>query len=259
MQYPFHRDFYHQVKESIKTYPVTVFLGPLRCGKTVCLNQLSDDLKHVRYFDFKTLSDDETLGVFDEVLESLGTNTETIFLFDDISYVKNIETELLKIAHAIEGKTEIKTRIVLAGSQIYAVETWVDRAFQEPVGKFKAGFLTYSEYIRYRNLPEPSAEMYEQYVQEAAMFHQIGSLHAYLSECLKETIIANGNTSDYLFLNDCYLVKEHTEYLVKVYEQLCGKESLKDLQMEPDARNQAVQLLKNWGLSEESQKGGTSE
>lgn len=250
MQYSFRRNFYEQVKASLKEYPVTVLLGPLRCGKTVCLKQLNEDLENVRYFDFKILSEDETLSVLDEVLEALQKNAEIIFLLDDVSYVKNIETELWKIADVCH-KRDSNTRIVLAGSLLYAVETWVNRAFHGPIGKIRAGFLSYSEYIRYKNLPEESAETYEQYLQEVALFHQIGSLNEYLEECLEETRIANGNTSDYLLENDCYLVEGHIEYLVQVYLQTVGKEVSNEMPLESNVRKQALQLLKNWGLNGE--------
>lgn len=248
MQYPFRRDFFYQVKDSLKEYPVCILIGPLRCGKTVCLKQLNEETEHAKYFDFKALSEDAALLALDEVLESIQRNTEKLFLLDDVSYVKNIETELWNMAHAIDKKTDVKTRIVLAGSQIYALETWVNRAFYEPVGIIRADFISYPEFARYKNVSDKSAETHDQYLKEAAKFHQIPSLKEYLTDCLKETVVSNANTSDYLLDNDCYLVEDHVEYFIQVLVNEREKERSYEIPIHPEAKKQTLNLLKNWGL-----------
>ena len=204
MQYEFRRDFYHLVKESLEQNSVSFLLGTRKCGKTVCLKQLNEELNNSTYIDFKTLSDDEKLDVFDEVLDSIKNNKDKIYLLDEITYVKTAEVEIYKIANTLADIDNNNTKIVFTGSQSVALEAWANRAFAGNVGKIKVDFLTYSEFLRFKGMNEVSAETYNQFLFESADFYKFVSLEDYLKGCLEETIISNNNTSNYIYNNDCY-------------------------------------------------------
>lgn len=219
MQYEFRRDFYNLVKESLNQNAVSFLLGTRKCGKTVCLKQLNEELSNSVYIDFKTLNEDEKLGVFDEVIEAIKNNVKKTFLLDEITYVKTAELEICKIANSLADINNSNTKIVLTGSQSVALEAWANRAFAGNVGKIRVDFLTYSEFLRYKNIDEVSAETYNQFLFESADFYQFTSLEDYLKGCLEETIISNNNTSNYIFDNDCYLLKNNVDFLIDVCYQ----------------------------------------
>lgn len=220
MQYKFHRDFYNQVLESINANSVTFLLGTRKCGKTVCLKQISAAKDNARYIDFKTLrTQEEKLAAFDRMHAAIRENEDIVFLLDEITYVPYADVEIGKIANTLSDIENTRTKIVFTGSQSVALEAWANRSFAGNVGKIKVDFLTYSEFLRYKGIEEVSAESYNQFLYGAADFYHYTSLEDYLRSCLEETIISNSNSSNVIFGNDCYLLEDNIDFLINICYQ----------------------------------------
>lgn len=56
--YPFKRNFYYDIEKAIEKSNVVFLLGPRKCGKTVALLQLEKSRSNVKYYNFKTLTQD---------------------------------------------------------------------------------------------------------------------------------------------------------------------------------------------------------
>lgn len=220
MGYIFRRDFYNQMIESINNNSVTFLLGTRKCGKTVCLSQLYETLPYSRYVDFKTIADfSDKVDVFRDILDSINENEKIVYLLDEVTYVPNVDARICEIASALTFSNNTNTKIVFTGSQLLALNTWADRAFAGNVGKVSVDFLTYSEFLRYKGLTEISPNTYSQFLYEVADFCKFKSLEDYLKGCMEETIISNANTSNYIFDNDCDLIKDNEDVLVNLCYQ----------------------------------------
>ena len=219
MQFNFYRDFYYGVKQSLLTNSVTFLLGPRKSGKTVCLKQLDDKLENTEYVDFKTLDNDKKNLVFNNISETIKNNDDKIYLLDEITYAGNPELEICSIASQLADINNPKIKIVFAGSQSVALESWANRAFAGNAGKIVADFLSYSEFLEYKGINVVSADTYKQFLYEAADFYHFNSLKEYLKACLEETIVSNANATSYIFDNDCYLIKDNVDFLINVCYQ----------------------------------------
>lgn len=220
MEYTFYRDFYYLVEESIRDNTVTFLLGTRKCGKTVCLKQLTHNLVNTVYVDFKNISDlNDKYCVFDKVLDSIKNNDDRIFLLDEITYVPAAESKICEIACELAGRRDLRTKIVFTGSQSVALNAWASRAFAGNASKINVDFLTYSEFLRYKNLNEISVETYSMFLYETKDFYQFNSLEEYLKDCIEETIISNYNTSNYIYYNECELIHSKPEILVNIFYQ----------------------------------------
>lgn len=218
--YKFHRDFYFLTEESILKNSVTFLLGTRKCGKTVCLKQLEDSLDNSVYVDFKQIADTESkYTVFDDILNDIKNNNPSVYLLDEITYVPNAEIKICEIANALSYTDNDQTKIVLTGSQSTALNAWSDRAFAGNAGKISVDFLTYSEFLRYKGITEISPDTYHQFLYGAADFYKFTSLEEYIKGCLEETIISNANATNYIFDNECDLIKDRTDILISICYQ----------------------------------------
>lgn len=219
MNYTFFRDFYVEVKESLENHKVNFLFGPRKCGKTVCLLQIENSFPAAEYFNFKALDYDGKNHLFDKINNSIVNNENKIYLLDEITYANNPEIEINKIALNFTKNPKTKTRILFTGSQSIALEAWAHRAFAGDCGTVRADFLSYSEFLRYKDIKSINEDSYNRFLFEAADFCNVHSLREYLEGCLEETIVSNSKSSEYIFDNDCELLKDNVDVLINLCYQ----------------------------------------
>lgn len=205
-KYPFKRDFYADVVKSVSKNKATFLLGPRKCGKTVCLLQVRDDYKNAEYVDYKKETERESMEVLSRIRESIENDEDKIYLLDEITYALNPEKYVCEIAYLLTENTPRNTRVVFSGSQSLALERWGHIAFCGSAGFIETYFLSYAEWLRYKNIEEPSEESYERFLYETPEFLGFDSMKEYLQGCLDETAISNIKTSNYIYGNDCDLL-----------------------------------------------------
>ena len=69
--YEFKRDFYTDVIDKIEKFEVVFILGPRKCGKTICMKQISEEIPNSIYYDLKEMSNDERRKLREEVLSTI--------------------------------------------------------------------------------------------------------------------------------------------------------------------------------------------
>lgn len=205
-KYDFKRSFYYDVEKSVERNKVTFILGPRKCGKTVCMEQLADSIKTAVYVDFKQKSDDEGFDVFLKIRESIQNDERVIYLLDEITYAPNPEKMICMFAQMFSEYDTNQVRVVFAGSQSLALEAWGHTAFAGCAGYIRPDFLSYGEWLAYKQIEGASAESYEQFLYGAMDFYGIDSMQDYLQGCINETILSNTKTSNYIYGNDCSLL-----------------------------------------------------
>lgn len=204
--YPFRRNFYYDIEKAIDKSNAVFLLGPRKCGKTVALLQLEKHWDYAKYYNFKILTQDESMDLFDEIRSAMQADKYAVFLLDEITYAYQPEKEINEIAIQISEKPCRNTRIVFTGSQSVALEAWANRAFCGNACVIRTDFLNYSEWLSYKGLQESSEETYRQFLYEIDEFYGFVSLEDYLRGCLEETIISNHKTDNVIMGNDVHLV-----------------------------------------------------
>lgn len=210
MNYTFKRDFYTEVTQSIKRNRVSFLLGPRKCGKTVCLKQISLDFPTAEYVDFKELTDDEKLRLCNEIYSDIKNDSDKIYLLDEITYAINPELFINKLSSMFSEYDTNHIHLVFAGGQSTALKRWGNIAFAGNAGYIEADFLTYSEWLRYKKTDIISEETFEQFLCEVDEFYGIDLLREYLQGCLDATITANAASSNYIYGNECGLLDVDT-------------------------------------------------
>lgn len=205
-KYTFKRDFYADVVHSIQKSRATIVLGPRKCGKTVCLTQIKDRYDNAEYVDFKQKTEKEGSDIFLRIQKSIEDDEDKIYLLDEITYAPNPEKNICILAGLFSEYDTKHMKVVFAGSQSLALERWGHIAFGGSAGFIRPNFLSYSEWLKYERITEPSAESYERFLYGAMDFYGFTSMKDYLQGCLDETILSNAKTSNYIYGNDCYLL-----------------------------------------------------
>lgn len=204
--YPFKRNFYYDIEDAIDKSNVIFLLGPRKCGKTVALLQMEKNRSNAKYYNFKSLSQNESMGIFDSIKRAMLKDEDVIFLLDEITYACQPEKEINEVSIQLSEKPCKNTKIVFTGSQSVALEAWANRAFCGNVSLIRADFLNYSEWMTYKGKKESSEELYNQFLYQIDEFYGFVSLEDYLRGCLEETIISNRKTDNVIMGNDVYLV-----------------------------------------------------
>lgn len=208
-EYGFKRSFYYEVVKAIEGNKVTIVLGPRKCGKTVCLKQLSQTVSAASYYDIKSMNKDEALDLIDDVVRSIQNNEYRIYLIDEVTSWDSPEDAIGKIANAYADYKRSQTRVVFTGSQSVALEAWASRHFACNARFIYADFLSYPEWLAYKKINEVSERTYNQYVLGIREFYSdFVSLDAYLKGCLEETMLSNYKTRDIIFNNNCDALSE---------------------------------------------------
>ena len=204
--YPFKRFFYYDMEKAMEKSNVVFLLGPRKCGKTVALLQFEKNRDNVKYYNFKTLSQDESMDLFDAIKSAMEEDKDAIFLLDEITYAYQPEKEINEISIQLSEKPCKNTKIVFTGSQSVALEAWANRAFCGNASMIRTDFLNYREWLSYKGIKESSEAAYSQFLYEIDEFYGFVSLEDYLRGCLEETIISNQKTDNVIMGNDVYLV-----------------------------------------------------
>lgn len=206
MGYPFRRNFYYDIEKSVDKSNIVFLLGPRKCGKTVALLQMEKCRNHAKYYNFKTLSPDESMDLFDAIHSAMEEDKDVVFLLDEITYAYQPEKEINEMSIQLSEKPCHHTKIVFTGSQSVALEAWANRAFCGNASIIRADFLNYSEWLSYQGIRESTEATYSQFLYEIDEFYGFVSLEDYLRGCLEETIISNQKTDNVIIGNDVYLV-----------------------------------------------------
>ena len=204
--YPFKRSFYYEIEKAMDKSNIIFLLGPRKCGKTVALLQLEKGRENITYYNFKTLTEDESLELFDTIRFAMDEDRDMVFLLDEITYAYQPEREINEISIQLSEKPCHNTKVVFTGSQSVALEAWANRAFCGNASIIRTDFLNYNEWLSYKGITESSEDIYNQFLYEIDEFYGFISLEDYLRGCLEETIISNQKTDNVIMGNDVYLV-----------------------------------------------------
>jgi len=206
MQYRFKRDIFYEVKDKLSKSRVLCLTGPRKCGKTVCLLQLTEELPRSVYYNCKSLSKRERLRIFENVRSSIKNCDDTIYLIDEVTYADMPELEIQSVAMAYTENPEAKTKVVFSGSQSVAIKMWVSSAFGGTAQKITTDFLSYAEWLRYKGYNEATEDNFYQFLTSVSDFYGFTTIEEYVEDCLTETVISNQKTSNVILGNDCDLI-----------------------------------------------------
>ena len=198
--YTFKRKAYTELISSLDASNIVFLLGPRKCGKTVCLQQIARDVPNTAYIDFK-VTEKETRTILSEIEYDLLNQNSHTYLLDEITYATCPEQFICSIADLFT-KYKPSVSIVFTGSQSLALEKWGYTAFSGRAKYIHMSFLQYSEWLDYVGLKDNTVDNYKRYLREAQDFTGIVSIHDYLQSCIDETINSNSKTSNYLYGND---------------------------------------------------------
>lgn len=208
MKYPFKRDFYISLKNTMQTSFATALLGPRKCGKTIALLQLHDELTNSKYYDAKKMSHDDQDALLAQILKSIDSNDDVIYLIDEVTYIDCADVFIETIAVESKQYQCPNTHIIFTGSQSIALRCWIDRSFGGCAGYVRVDFMNYAEWLRFMSetshvdYENPTEENYIDFLSSIDKFYAFPSLGDYLHACLEETAISNQHSMNLIFNND---------------------------------------------------------
>ncbi len=202
MKYWFKRDFYEEVRDSIKKNKVSFLLGPRKCGKTVCLQQIKDAYPDAEYFSFKNMPTEDSIALFNRIYESIKNNESKLYLLDEITYAYRPDAYISQLSDYFSEYETDNVKLVLTGSQSVALKQWGHIAFAGSAGYIESDFLTYSEWNRYNKLTGASEASFERFLLDTEKFYNFSSLKDYLESCLDETVRSNAKALNIIYGND---------------------------------------------------------
>lgn len=202
-RYPFKRKTYDEILNALSEVRVICLLGPRKCGKTVCLQQLSN-LSNTVYLNFKIEGE-----VYGQVYDAIINNSDVTYLLDEITYLKSPERFIRHIAGLYEEYNS-NTRIVITGSQSFALRKWASIAFSGfNIKNIYMSFMNYDEWLIYRGL-DPSVDSYTRFLFDISTFYNMPSIKEYVQGCIDETIVSNDHTLEIIYGNDCDSISSDT-------------------------------------------------
>ncbi|KSV58255.1 AAA family ATPase [Acetivibrio ethanolgignens] len=208
--FEFKRDFYYELKNVVAKTNIIFLLGPRKCGKTVALLQLNQSTDKAEYHNFKILSKEESMEVFDSIKSAMKENLQRVFLLDEITYAHLPEQEINELAIQLSERPCHNTKVVFTGSQSVALEAWANRAFCGNASFVRVDFLRYSEWLSYKGIAESTEDSYNRFLYEVDEFYGFVSIEDYLRGCLEETVISNQKTSNCILGNESFLLDTNT-------------------------------------------------
>lgn len=208
MEYKYKRYFCKTLEEQLKDTQIIFLLGPRKCGKTVALKQIDKDNEKSNYTDIKMLDSNEKAEYIDAIINSIKNDEDVIYLLDEVTYLDKPELDIERIANAYADISNNNTRIVFAGSQSIALNSWGNRSFSGNALFLKADFINYAEWLEYKNETNINADTYYDFLTNTRQFYKFTNTRAYLNGCLEETVLSNYKTTNILLNNDCSLINE---------------------------------------------------
>ena len=204
--YTFKRTFYYDIEGKMNDFNIIFLFGAKKTGKTVCMKQIEEAHDNAVYYDLRTMDADDAIDLIDEIKSSIDNDESKIYLIDETSYWDLPEKAIAKIAHEYDITDNHHTKTIFAGGESVALEAWASRAFAGNAKFIYFDFLSYPEWLAYKNITEISAETYRQFIKGIREFYSFGSLDLYLKDCIEETIHSNYVTSNFVFNNSCDLL-----------------------------------------------------
>ena len=205
-QYPFRRSFYYAVEKALQDSCVSFILGARKCGKTICMKQIASQFSDTVYVDMKKDFEsamDKILFV-KKIVSDIENDKAIIYLIDEATYLDFPDRTIEEIADAFSEVKNHHTRVVFAGSQSKALDSWGHRAFAGNASFVQADFLSYPEWLAYQGVAEVSAQTYSDFIKGTREFYpEFTSIKEYLKGCLEETVISNHKAAEMIFGNDC--------------------------------------------------------
>jgi len=196
---------YYETQQALNSTTVSFLLGPRKCGKTVCLQQLSEDYNNAVYINVKSdyVTDSDRRSLIDSVIDDIKNDSDRIYLIDEATYLSAPDKDIAKIADALSQYNNSNTRIIFAGSQSKALEFWGHIAFAGNASFIQGDFLSYPEWLDYKGIKEVSEETYIDYISNTREFYKdFVSTKDYLYGCLDETVVSNNRSVEYVLGND---------------------------------------------------------
>lgn len=176
--------------------------GPRKTGKTVCLKQLEDIYETEPYIDFKVGDDLYKQEIIDKVCNSIRNKEYKVFLLDEFTHLFQPDSVLERIANTFHDTPDTKTKVVISGSQSYALRHWANSVFAGNMEFVNIDFLGYDEWLRFAK-QENSPESYQSFVQNTRLFYKdYKNILDYIEGCLHETAISNFNSANIVLNND---------------------------------------------------------
>ena len=129
--YSFKRDIFDETKAALENSSVCFLLGPRKCGKTVCMKQLNEEFDNAIYFNVKAdyNNEAEKRSLVRQIESNIKENKSVVYLIDEVTYLANPDKDIVRIAEAFNETDNKNTKIVFAGSQSKALESWGHIAF----------------------------------------------------------------------------------------------------------------------------------
>ena len=209
MLYQFRRDFYYKLEDFIlnnNRQNVLFLLGPRKCGKTVALRQLESNIpsKTMRYINFKSISRTEKLDYISDVLDSIRDDEDVCYLLDEVTYMLLPPEEINAIAGEFSKYINHRTKIILSGSQLIAVDSWGRRAFCNNALYLSVDFLSYKEWVSWRDISEINKDTFMKFCLDTFNFYDsFTTIEEYLKGCIDETIQSNSKCSEFYQELEC--------------------------------------------------------
>ena len=202
MIYEFKRTMFYEIQEALSSDRAIFLLGPRKCGKTVCLKQISEQIPDTVYVDIKQEDEDAVIDLIDNVISSIRTDEKITYLLDEVTYMPFPEKTIARIANELTSSPGRNTRVVFAGSQSVAIKTWGRRAFGGFAKFVCTDFLTYPEWLAYKGRKDITEKSYNDFISGTREFYgDFESLDEYLRGCIDETVLSNLKSSNVLFGN----------------------------------------------------------
>lgn len=202
MKYTFKRKFYKELISGIQNYFITALLGPRKCGKTVALLQLNEELPLSKYYDAKMMREADQNDLYTAILKSIQNNEEVIYIIDELTYINSADLFVEGIAVESRRYRTTNVHIVFTGSQSFAIKSWIGKSFSSCAKYVFADFINYSEWLLYKQYDKATEENYIEFLINVDKFYNMDSLCMYLHTCLEETVISNYHSVNLILNNN---------------------------------------------------------
>lgn len=180
-----------------------ILTGPRKCGKTFCFKQVEAELSNVKYYNFKYLVEDDVDKIFEEISK---TKQDTIFLLDEITYIRGFSEEFAKIAEEYTYPKGRTSKLIITGSQSFAIRNAAHRAYATDAEYIQTNFIDFEEWLLYRGKISEYGEFYEpreedclDYIVNVSEFTNIDNNMEYIKSCIDETIISESKSYQLIY------------------------------------------------------------
>ena len=197
----FRGKLYRDIKTAIEQCKVTFVTGPAKCGKTVCLKQLAADLPNAVYVNIKTdfSSDKDKSEFMKKIVKDMSEGGDKIYLLDDVLKMPHADIEIFRTDAPFSAISNIKTRVVFADSNSKVLEFIAHIGFGGFSAFVRESFLSYPQWLEYRETTEVSEETYLDFLFNVGEFYgSFKGTKEYLQDHLNETRALYNSDIEYI-------------------------------------------------------------